>query len=503
MTSPPVLVTGRQTPRVRSCPDYRFTSGPDAVAIYESTGRELDLWQKTSLDDHCAERDDGRWLTLESAEEVPRQNGKGEIINALMLLHLFVLGTQTTIYSAHEFKTAKESYLKIYALIRNTPALHKKVEYYHNSNEDTSIKLKTGQRLRFLTRSKDGGRGFTGDVIIFDEAFNLTQSSLAAVLPTLSSRPNPHIYYFSSTGKDTSESDVFRGLKQRGDPTEGAPDRSLIWISYSADPRTADPDSILSRAEANPAYNVRIFDSFIDVERKTLSEVDFMRERLGVWDDSKVAAVINMAQWEAIGDSESTIPLNARVAMAIDTSPGEAFTSISIAGRRADGLTHVEVIDRRRGTGWVVDRVQELNDKWNPAQIVLDAIGPVGALLPDFKVAGVDITVITAVEYAQACMGFVAATEPKVIFDGDGLPVHGPDGKPKTLPAQLVHINQSPLTNAAEVGRKREIRDAGGWGWHRRDSTDISALVSVTLAFFAHTRTNVDAPTNSLMFFGR
>lgn len=437
---------------------------------------------------------------------MPRQNGKGEIINALMLLHLFVLSTKTIIYSAHEFKTAKESYLKIYALIRNTPALHRKVQYYHNSNEDTSIKLKDefgGGRLRFLTRSKDGGRGFTGDVIIFDEAFNLSQSSLAAVLPTLSSRPNPHIYYFSSAGKDASESDVLRRLKQRGDPHEGEPDPSLIWISFSADPKTADPDSPFSRAQANPAYNIRIFDSFVEVERKTMTEVDFLRERLGVWDDTKVASVIDMDVWEDIGDIESTIPLNARVAIAIDTSPGEAFTSISIAGQRADGHTHVEVIDRRRGTGWVVDRVQELNDRWKPAEIVLDPIGPVGSLLPEFKVAGVVVTTVNATEYAQACMAFVAATERKPVYDDEGLAVVGPDGKPVTLAPQLVHIAQAPLTNAVQVGRKREIRDAGGWGWHRRDTTDISALVSVTLAFFSHIRTNVDAPDNSLVFFGR
>ena len=99
----------------------------------------LDAWQKFSLDDHCAENADGSWVTIESAEEVGRQNGKGEIINALILLHLFVLGTRTVIYSAHEFKTAKETYVKISSLIKNTPALYAKVSHYYNSNENTSI----------------------------------------------------------------------------------------------------------------------------------------------------------------------------------------------------------------------------------------------------------------------------------------------------------------------------------------------------------------------------
>lgn len=471
----PNVLQGSQEPRVRSCPEYEYTSGPAAVQIYEKTGRSLDRWQKTSLDDHCAEKASGDWLTLESAEEVPRQNGKGEIINALMLLHLFVLRTKTVIYSAHEFKTAKESYLKIYELIRNTPEFHKQVEYYHNSNEDTSIKLKTGQRLRFLTRSKDGGRGFTGDIIIFDEAFNLSQSSLAAVLPTLSSVPNPHIYYFSSSGKDTGESDVFRGLKKRGE--EGDP--RLIWLSFSADPKTCDPDSPESRAEANPAYNVRIFDSFIDVERANMSEIDFMRERMGVWDDTKTEAVIDLDIWQASADVMSS-PFDP-VSFSIDIPPDSSFASVAVAGARTDGKTHVEVVKRARGTGWVVDFVEDLRNKWNPQQIVLDAKGPAGQLLPSFIVAGVDITTISYEEHISACGSFKMQVEN----------------------GHIVHKDQPGLNAALESGRKRPAGEAGGWLWNRRDETDISPLVAVTLAAFAHTRTSVvEAPEdNTVLVF--
>jgi hypothetical protein len=464
--SPPDVLTGSQQPRVRNCPEYEYSSGPDAVEIYELTGRRLDLWQKSSLADHCAEKLDGSWLTLESAQEVPRQNGKGEIINALMLLHLFVLGTETIVYSAHEFKTAKETYLKIYALIKNTPEFDKKVKYYHNSNEDTSIALKNGQRLRFLTRSKDGGRGFTGDVIIFDEAFILAQSALAALLPTLSSKKNPHIYYFSSTGKDTGESDVFRKIKERGE----SGDKALTWLSFSADPKTADPDSVESRAQANPAYNIRIFDSFIDVERKNLSEMDFMRERMGVWDDTKTASVIDLDSWEASGDALSE-PLDP-VCFAIDVPPDSSYTSVSIAGVRADGRVHAEVIKRSSGTGWVVDFIEQLSLKWKPTEIVLDAIGPAGDLLPAFKVAGVPVSVVSMREYGQACGGFKAL----VIED------------------KFRHKEQPGLTEALKSARKRPLGDSGAWGWNRRDDTDISPLVSVTLATYSYVR-SVSTPT--------
>lgn len=475
-TSLSSVLTGSQEPRVRSVPAYEYSSGAAAAKIYESTGRSLDLWQKDALEDHCAEKANGRWLTLESAEEVPRQNGKGEIINGLMLLHLFVLRTRTIIYSAHEFKTAKESYLKVYELVRNTPHLHKQVEYYHNSNEDTSIKLKTGERLRFLTRSKDGGRGFTGDAIIFDEAFNLSQASLAAVLPTLSSRPNPHIYYFSSSGKDTGESDVFRKIKKRGDSS----DPKIIWRSFSADPKTVDPDSVESRAQANPAYNVRIFDDFIDVERENMTEIDFLRERMGIWDDAKTAAVVDLDVWDALGDPMSS-PLDP-VAFAIDVNPDSSFSSIAVAGKTAGGRVFTQVVKRERGTGWVIDEVQSLVAKWKPTSVTLDAIGPAGSLVPGFTERGISIDVVSMVQYGQACGSFKALVEDR----------------------RLVHNNQSGLRAALESARKRPLGESGLWGWHRRDTTDITPLVAVTLATYAHSRTAApEQPVDSRMFVFR
>lgn len=472
----PALLTGSQEPRVRSVPAYKYSSGEDAVAIYETTGRKLDLWQRESLDDHCAEAANGSWLTLESAQEVPRQNGKGEIINALFLLHLFVLGTKTIIYSAHEFKTAKETYLKIYELIANTPELAAQVKYFHNSNEDTSIGLKNGQRLRFLTRSKDGGRGFTGDVIIFDEAFNLAQAALAALLPTLSSKQNPHIYYFSSTGKDTSESDVFRKIKERGEERDPA----LTWLSFSADPKNFDPDSPESRAQANPAYNIRITDKFIDVERKNMSEIDFNRERLGVWDDTKTATVIDMVKWAAQGDS-TVVPFDP-VSFAIDVPPDSSYTSVSMACELPGGGVFTQVVKRSRGIGWVVDYMEELRDKWKPAEIVVDPKGPVGQLLASFKVAGVEVHEISYQEHAQAC------------------------GMYKTMIEEgtLTHGDQPGLTAALESARKRDAGEAGAWLWNRRDETDISPLVSSTLAVFAHVRSSgtpaVEADSRMFVF---
>ena len=54
-------------------------------------------------------REDGRWQTREVGVNVPRQNGKGEILIARELFGLFELGERLVIHTAHEFKTSARS----------------------------------------------------------------------------------------------------------------------------------------------------------------------------------------------------------------------------------------------------------------------------------------------------------------------------------------------------------------------------------------------------------
>jgi hypothetical protein len=451
----PSAVLGSQKPRVRSGPEYQFTSGPDAVEIYETTGMVLDQWQRESLDDHCAENPNGSWVTIESAEECSRQNGKGEIINALFLLHLFVLGTKTSIYSAHEFKTAKETYEKISSLIKNTPELDAKVRNYYNSNENTSIVLKSGQKLRFLTRSKDGGRGFTGDIIIFDEAFNITSSAISAIMPTLSSKPNPHIYFFSSAGKASSESDVLRRLKARGEKG----DTSLFWRSFSADP-DADTDSLDALVAANPGLGTRITERFVAVERENMGEAEFRRERLGIWEVAgSSGSLIQADAWAASEMPAATAPDDTPLVVGVAVSPDRSWASVGLAAMQADGSTYVEVIADAEGVDWLEQYLVEFNEDFTPQSFVIDQAGPAATLLSSFINAGLNFRVTGTPDYKAACAGFV-----------DGVKYN-----------RIRHRGQAPLTEAALGVKEHRVGDS--WVYARRDSgVRVSPLEAVTLA---------------------
>ena len=98
------------------------------------------------------------------------------------------------------------------------------------ANGSEMIELKTGQRLQFVARTAGSGRGFSADTVILDEAYELGDDQMAALLPTLSARPNPQIWYTSTAGKETS---VQLGrVRERGIAGD---DPSLAFFEWSAD----------------------------------------------------------------------------------------------------------------------------------------------------------------------------------------------------------------------------------------------------------------------------
>lgn len=444
-----------QRPRVESVPPFVSSSGPDAVDLCAAFGIVLDPWQALVLDGALGEDKSGNWSAFEVGVVVPRQNGKGEILLARQLAGLFLLGEQLIMHSAHEYKTAAEAFLRIKNVIENNDELIRRCKRPRTSHGEEGIELLNGARLRFVARSKGSGRGFTGDCVILDEAYELGPEQMAAMLPTLSARPNPQLWYASSAGMESSSQ--LKAVRERG--IRGV-DPGLAYYEWSADPR-ADMDSREAWRQANPALGIRISEQFIERERAAMPEVEFGRERLGIWDDASVKAVIPFDVWEGLIDRTSQ--LVGAVTFSIDITPDRSSSSIGLAGRRADGRWHAEVVEHRSGTAWVVDRLVDLVHRWSPTGVYIDPAGPAGSLLAPIEEARIEVTRIGMRELGQACGAF---------FDA-------------SMEDKLRHIDQPALTAAVHAARQRPLGDA--WAWHRKDAAaDISPLVAVTLAMFGH-----------------
>jgi hypothetical protein len=273
-------------------------------------------------------------------------------------------------------------------------------------------------------------------------------------------------------------------LRQRAlDAMEsGEPDPSLAYMEWSINPHVTecsqgcsehdDPRSPLSVARANPALGYRLSLAHTERERLSMGEAIFNRERLGVGeypsDSADTWSVIGEDAWRALADGESqaTDP----VAFAIDMTPERSHTSICVAGANGSAV-HVEVVENRPGTDWVVERARDLHERWSPRCWVVDAGGPAGSLIADLERAlECEVVKPKVREIAQACGSFYDAV----------------------ASSDLVHLDQAPLSTALAGARKRDLGEA--WAWARRGvGVDISPLVGVTLARWGLT-VEVDEP---------
>lgn len=428
------------------------SDGQDACRLAESAGVVLDDWQQMCLDTMLARRADNTWASGEWCNVVSRQNGKGEIILVRQLAGLYLLDEDLILSSAHEFRTANEAFLRIVAVVENTPHLKAEVRSIRYANGEQGIELRSGQRLKFVARTRGGGRGMSADCVILDEAYNLGDDQMAALLPTLSARPNPQVIYTSSAGMSTS-SQLHR-LRRRA--LEGEPGR-LCYVEFSADPDD-DVSSPAAWQRANPAYGIRLTADAIETELRTMSTATFARERLGIFDpeDGGGGGVISLDVWARLTDLKSSI--DGAVTIALDVSPERDWATFAAAGRRTDGLDHIEVVDRRPGTGWVVDRAVELAAKWS-CPIVLDPSSPAGGIVAHLTAAGVEVREVSHRDHAQACGALVDAVRNE----------------------SLRHLNQPSLTAALSGAAKRQTGDV--WLWSRSAShVDITPLVAATLA---------------------
>lgn len=326
---------------------------------------------------------------------------------------------------------------------------------------EEGIELTSGQRVRFRTRTKGGGRGFTGDCLILDEAMILPEATVGALMPTLSARPNPQLWYAGSAVDQVIHEHglVWARIRERG--IAGA-DESLAYFEWSVDAASPSQVSAQMAADtaswraANPALDIRISAEHIAKEGRSMDPRTFAVERLGVgdWPDTDPAksSVIDWLAWSALADPDSSV--DGPVAFAADVAPDRKSAAICAAGMRPDGRLHVEVVDHRPGTGWLTDRMAELRARHACIGAIVDGASPAAGLAADLEAE-----TATTSEYVAACGRLL-----DLVSD-----------------AGLVHLASAELDQAVRGAARRTVGDA--WAFSRRSSqVDITPLVAATLA---------------------
>lgn len=490
-TDAPQGLLGSQQPRISNCPEYAASAGDDAIDLAAMAGLELDPWQQQVLRDSLGETTARKWSAFEVGLVVARQNGKDAVLEARELTEMFLIadaiGPRLVLHSAHRADTASEHFLRLATRIVDCSELASRVKRrgarmvgIRTGNGKEQIELQDGTRILFASRTASGRRGFTGDLLIWNEAMELSDAAVGSVMPTISAKtmgkiPGVQIWYAGSAVNQQTMADGMQLSRVRERGIKGA--SGLAYFEWSADDND-DLDDPASWAKANPGLGIRIDPAHVRRERDAMPPDQFAVERGGVgdWYDTSLDAgrVIPRAAWEACAERDESKRITSNLFFAIDCDPDQLWGSIAVGGKRQDGLIQVAIVDRRPRTEWLVDAVTALRDEHPHATFVIDKGGPASDLiarLDALRIKGKRMVVADTAFYRNACVGFVTAATGE-----------GPDGP---APGLRYPFPQPDLDDAVASAVKAPMVDS--WKWSRVKSTgaDISPLVAATLAYWA------------------
>lgn len=352
------------------------------------------------------------------------------------------------------------------------------------TNGQEAIELANGGTIEFSARSKGAARGFTVDLVVFDEAAFLTDEQMEAITSTMAAAPlgNRQMIFTGTAPSTSMPGDVFGRV--RSDALDGS-DPRLAWHEWGVEhPPNASSfaDLIDALYETNPAMGIRLDEKFTETEYRRMSSDGFARERLGWWMNVTGTSVISTDLWRRTQLEIADAPTKGRIAYGVKFSPDGAAVALAAAIRPDDGPVHVELVEycsMREGTSWLANWLAERRDV--AACAVIDgkaSADPLVAQMREMQFSRKAIILPRSQDVVAASSTFLNA-----LYEGS-----------------VTHIEQEQLDRAALNSTKRKISTNGGWGWDGIAGTDPTPLEAVTLAYWGVITSKRDVTRKAKVF---
>jgi hypothetical protein len=436
----------------------RPTRGGEVARVAEALGRPLMPWQRLVVDT-ALEMDagTGRLVYREVRLTVPRQSGKTTLMLALMVHRCLAFGGDQRVgMTAQNGQAARSKMIDDYVPVVLGSMFAKKA-HVRRANGSEAILWDNGSLWSVLRTTETAGHGAQFDLAVCDEAMALPDDRLEQALkPTMITRPEPQMWIVSTAG-DTS-SVWFNGKVDDGRDRAGRGlTEGVAFFEWSA-PGDADPSDDETWLGCMPALGHTISIDAIRSDFDSMRLIEFRRAYLNQRQDRSAVQpwqVLDEDQWRGLVDLRSGIV--GEPVLALDVTPDRSMASICAAGRRDDGRLHVEVVEHRAGTHWVVPWFVKRAGQY--AGVVVDPSGPAGPLVSQLEQAGQAVRSVNSRWHAHSVSQFYDAV----------------------VTGNLRHLGQVELDVALAGAAQRRYGEL--WLWSRRDlATDVSPLVATSLA---------------------
>ena len=456
---------GSQQPTFEVVGSYESSDGPACVELFGNYGVEFLPSQERELELFLARDDDGRAAAKTIGISKPRQNGKSYGARHYAVWTAAVEGKRV-LYTAHHGVTTREMFKLLRNFVEGTPdfaaALAK--DGVKRASGAEAVYFANGGCIEFNTRTNSVARGKTYDVIIVDEAQELTDEQADALTPTTlaSGSGDPQIIYLGTPPNHKCPGTVFRQLHKKAHDGEAG---DSWWLEWAAT-EVGDPHDVDRWYRCCPAMGYRIREDVMADAADSRSPDGFAREYLGWWsDDVSVEHVVSEQAWRRC--KADAPPKGGVLSCAVKFSPDGSEGAIAVCLKPDGGTPHVEVAQARslsHGIGWARDWLLARRDKL--ALAVIDGLSAAAALTTELereRYPKPGYAMAKSADVVAACSMFADAVKA----------------------GEVTHFGQPDLDAAVTCCGKRRIGNAGGFGFESNDNGDATLAEAAALAYWA------------------
>lgn len=478
--------------------------GPDDDTDYLALFPRLLEWQ--------------RWLLIHALELLPgsdsvprfrtvlllvaRQNGKSTVLTALILWHMFQLGSPMVLETHASIDHARKAWEEAVAIAEAIPELDNEIDRVNEGKGSELLRLDGGERFKIATANRRGGRGFSGDFIIFDELREHQDwRAWSATSNTSLARKRAQVWGVSNAGDATSV--VLRHLRKialaaiKGELPEGVPEELLEdldldtmglfeWSAQDGEDGTIrrgiwDRDGW---AEANPSMGYTELDERAIATAAAAPEWEFRTEVLCQFVNMAGAGPFPNGAWQASTVEKVKRDPDRPAAYGLAMSHDRTWVHVALAFWDTLGRMRVEIVASRPGPDWLIPWLISDKRKVAPTHLALQRRGaPISSmwkalekeLTPtpwgDSELAGWHGTFYDLVRSAVA------------------------DDRKKNAPLQLTHGLQPNLDVAATSATIKPIGD--GWVLDLKASPNDASPLQAAIAAVGLLSTNPAPPVRS------